>query len=280
MGRAAKYPRQRCGRQQRSLPYLVYRLLPIVIILGMIAAANFAERGWAFVSSKVPSITMSSAFSAGQTLVGRATVIDGDTIEITGQRIRFNGIDAPESAQRCQNASGKSYACGPDAANALDEFLAASRPATCRFVDWDQYGRFVGNCARADGQSVQEWLVANGHALDWPRYSNGAFAALEASARQARRGIWQGEFQKPWDWRAAQRDQTTPSEATQSPSLAIVGQSAACNIKGNISRKGERIYHIPGQKYYDRTKISEPKGERWFCSESEARAAGWRKAQR
>jgi len=279
MGRVVKYPRQRRGKR-RGLPYLVYRLLPITIILGVIAAANFAERGWAFVSSKVPSITASSASPASQTLVGRAAVIDGDTIEIAGQRIRFNGIDAPESTQHCQNASGKSYACGRDAANALDDFLAASRPASCRFVDWDQYGRFVGNCARADGQSVQEWLVANGHALDWPRYSNGAFAALEASARQARRGIWQGEFEKPWDWRAAKRDQTAPSKAIQSPSLAIVGQSVACNIKGNISRKGERIYHIPGQKYYDRTKISESKGERWFCSEGEARAAGWRKAQR
>lgn len=280
MVRLVKYPRYRRGKRRYKLPYLVYRLLPIVIILGMIAAANFAERGWAFVSSKVSSITTSSASPAGQTLVGRATVIDGDTIEIAGQRIRFNGIDAPESAQRCQTALGKSYACGRDAANALDEFLAASRPLTCRFVDWDQYGRFVGNCARADGQSVQEWLVTNGHALDWPRYSNGAFAELEASARQARRGIWQGKFQKPWDWRAAQRDQTAPSKAIQSPSLATVGQSAACNIKGNISGKGERIYHVPGQKYYDHTKISESKGERWFCSEDEARAAGWRKAQR
>lgn len=262
------------------MPYLVHKLLPIVIVLGIIAAANFAARGWAFVNLKVPSITTSSASPAGQTLVGRATVIDGDTIEIAGQRIRFNGIDAPESAQRCQTASGKSYACGWDAANALDEFLAASRPVTCQFFDWDQYGRFVGNCTRADGQSVQEWLVANGHALDWPRYSTGAFAALEASARQARRGIWQGEFQKPWAWRAAQRGQTAPSEAIPSPSFAIVGQSAGCNIKGNISGKGERIYHVPGQKYYDRTKISESKGERWFCSEDEARAAGWRKAQR
>jgi len=246
----------------------------------MTAAANFVERGWAFVSSKVPSITTSSATAADQTLVGPATVIDGDTIEIAGQRIRFNGIDAPESAQRCQSTSGKSYACGRAAANVLDKFLAASRPTSCRFVDWDQYGRFVGKCARADGQSVQEWLVANGNAVDWPRYSNGGFAALEASARAARRGVWQGEFQKPWDWRAAQRDQIAPSEVIQSPSFAIVGQSAACNVKGNISRKGKRIYHVPGQKFYDRTKISEPKGERWFCSEDEARAAGWRAARR
>lgn len=280
MGKVVKYPSYRRGRRRRRLPYLVYRLLPIGIVLVMIAVANFTERGWAFVSAKMPSMATLSATAADQTLVGRATVIDGDTIEITGQRIRFNGIDAAESAQRCQTASGKSYACGQDAANALDKFLAASRPTSCLFVDWDQYGRFVGNCTRADGQSVQEWLVANGNALDWPRYSNGDFAALEASAREARRGVWQGEFQKPWDWRAAQRDQTAPSEVIQSPSFAIVGQSAACNIKGNISRKGERIYHVPGQKFYDRTKILESKGERWFCSEDAALTAGWRKAQR
>lgn len=61
----------------------------------MVAAANFAERGWAFVSAKVPSIPTPSATAADQTLVGRATMIDGDTIEIAGQRIRFNGIDSP-----------------------------------------------------------------------------------------------------------------------------------------------------------------------------------------
>ncbi len=124
MSRVVKYQRYQRGKRRRRLPYIVYRLLPIVIIMGAIAAADYAERGWAFISSKVPPITASSASPANQTLVGRATVIDGDTIEIAGQRIRFNGIDAPESAQRCQDASGNSYACGRLAANALDEFLA------------------------------------------------------------------------------------------------------------------------------------------------------------
>lgn len=50
----------------------------------------------------------------------------------------------------------------------------------------------------------------------------------------------------------------------------------ACNIKGNVSTRGERIYHVPGQRYYDDTRISASHGERWFCSEAEARAAGWR----
>lgn len=52
-----------------------------------------------------------------------------------------------------------------------------------------------------------------------------------------------------------------------------------CNIKGNVNTQGERIYHVPGQKYYDQTRISASHGERWFCSEAEARAAGWRRAK-
>lgn len=56
-------------------------------------------------------------------------------------------------------------------------------------------------------------------------------------------------------------------------------EAGTCNIKGNVSTRGERIYHVPGQKYYDETRISASHGERWFCSEEEARAAGWRKSR-
>ena len=56
-------------------------------------------------------------------------------------------------------------------------------------------------------------------------------------------------------------------------------ENDACNIKGNVSTQGERIYHAPGDKYYDETRISASHGERWFCSEVEARAAGWRRAR-
>jgi len=57
--------------------------------------------------------------------------------------------------------------------------------------------------------------------------------------------------------------------------------SPQCLIKGNISfRTGEKIYHVPGGEFYDETVINASKGERWFCTEAEARAAGWRKSQR
>jgi len=61
--------------------------------------------------------------------------------------------------------------------------------------------------------------------------------------------------------------------------LAWAQEGTACNIKGNINTRGEKIYHVPGQRYYSETRISASHGERWFCSEAEARAAGWRKAK-
>ena len=208
-------------------------------------------------------------------IVGVASIIDGDTIEIHGQRIRFNGIDAPESQQYCDDAKGFEYPCGRRSAEALDTFLAVSRPVRCEFVSWDRYGRYVGDCRRADGASVAAWLVENGHALDWPKYSNGGYAGQQATASAAKRGIWAGPFQAPWDWRAEHRD---GGQSTGAPLFAA--GNGGCNIKGNISADGERIYHMPGQKYYSVTRITEAKGERWFCSEAEAEAAGWRRSKR
>jgi endonuclease YncB( thermonuclease family) len=204
-------------------------------------------------------------------LIGRADIIDGDTIEIHGERVRLNGIDAPETAQLCKSEKGKAYRCGAAAAEALYGFLAASRPTRCEFVERDRYGRFVGECYRADGTSVSAYLVRNGFALDYVKYSQGKYAKEEARAKQEKAGLWSGKFTPPWEWRARRRGN---GEITGSL------LSRQCTIKGNISRKGARIYHRPGQRDYERTRISESKGERWFCSEAEAQAAGWKPAKR
>jgi len=213
---------------------------------------------------------------ANDPIVGRATVVDGDTIDVHGEKVRFNGIDAPESSQLCEDGQGRDYPCGAASAEALDEFLSASRPVTCNFVERDRYGRFVGDCFTADGRSVQEWMVTNGWALDWPHYSGGAYARLQENARRKGRGVWQGRFDIPWEWRAAQRQ----GDSRGVVSAAETGGESGCVIKGNINSAGERIYHAPGQKDYGRTKISGQKGERWFCSDEEAQAAGWRPALR
>ena len=115
-------------------------------------------------------------------MTGRASVTDGDTIEIHGERIRFNGIDAPESAQTCEDGNGQTYRCGARAADALDRFLAASSPTRCDFVERDRYERFVGDCYRSDGASVSAAIVAAGWAMDWPRYSGGAYAEQQDAA--------------------------------------------------------------------------------------------------
>ena len=90
-----------------------------------------------------------------------------------------------------------------------------------------------------------------------------------ASAKAARRGLWAGQFVPPWDWRRGKR---LVSET------AVNDNPPGCRIKGNIGSKGDRIYHIPGGCWYDSTVITISKGEGWFCSEEEARGAGWRRA--
>ena len=204
-------------------------------------------------------------------IVGRASVIDGDTLEVHGTRIRLHGIDAPEGAQLCQDSSGKDYRCGQLAAQALAERVG-SASVSCEPRDTDQYGRTVAVC-RLGNEDLNGWLVSQGQAMAYQRYSD-AYVQQELTAKALKRGIWAGTFQEPQEWRRAKREQgvdTRPAAASRA--------SGGCQIKGNISRKGEKVYHLPGTRDYERTRIDEAGGERMFCSEDEAKAAGWRPAR-
>lgn len=265
----------------RSKPNRILKrpLLTSFALLVLAVAAYLSLGYWHRQLGPFDTTVVNRAELSGATLIGRASVVDGDTIQIHGERVRFNGIDAPESAQLCRDDEGKSYRCGSKSAAVLDDLLKASSPTRCEFVERDRYGRFVGNCYRADGASVQELLVRSGWAMDWPRYSDRAYASFQDAAKADRIGIWAGEFQPPWEWRAA--GGATPEAPTQIvPLLNPAQEAGACNIKGNINSSGERIYHLPGQEHYGRTKISTGKGERWFCSEADARSAGWRPVRR
>lgn len=211
--------------------------------------------------------------AAAETIAGTASVIDGDTLEVRGKRIRLHGIDAPESAQLCQDASGKDWRCGQRAANALSDRIAR-RPVSCEVKDTDRYGRSVAACS-AGGENLNAWMAANGWAMAYRQYSKD-YVDAEAAARAARIGIWAGTFQPPWDWRKDKRE-GKPQPANQSAPTPV-GPAGNCAIKGNISSKGERIYHVPGGRFYDQTQINERDGERWFCNEQDAEKAGWRKS--
>lgn len=119
----------------------------------------------------------------GHQLAGTASVIDGDTIEIHGERIRLNGFDSPERGSMCGSVN-----VYKEAALALSDFIG-QRTVTCDISGKDRYDRKIGNC-EASGKSLADFMVSQGWARDWPRYSHGAYADEERQARNARRGIW------------------------------------------------------------------------------------------
>lgn len=198
--------------------------------------------------------------AAALTLSGQARVVDGDSLVIGGERIRLFGIDAPELDRRC-DPSGRNWACGEWAKATLTKIIAHGILA-CEALDQDRYGRTVARC-RASGRDVAAAMVKAGAATAYLRYAND-YAGQEAQARAEGRGMWSGAVTRPGDYRKMAKRQIDPK---------------ACAIKGNISSKGTKIYHIPGQRGYDATRISAAKGEAYFCTAMEAQAAGFRAAK-
>ena len=130
-------------------------------------------------------------------------IVDADTLEVAGQRVRLQGIDAPESAQSCRQADGPRYPCGDHATQALRTRIG-TEAITCTIEGRDRYGRGLGTCYTTDGGNVNAWLVQQGHALAYRRYST-EYVPEEDHARAGRVGIWGGEFVPPWDWRRGKR---------------------------------------------------------------------------
>ena len=130
-------------------------------------------------------------------LAGRADIIDGDSIEIGGAKIRLYGIDAPELGQDCLDRSGATYACGRLAKRHLER--VATGTVTCEVVETDHYGRDVSICFAGD-TDLGAAMVSAGWARAYLSYSL-RYASEEQAARRARRGLWDGEFDDPWAFR-------------------------------------------------------------------------------
>ena len=136
--------------------------------------------------------------AAPEIIAGQASVIDGDTLEIRGERIRLFGIDAPASGQTCLDAKGRCYRCGQKAALVLDARIGEG-VVTCERKDTDRYGRVVALC-RVYGEDLGAWMVG----LGWARASRAdstRYVAAEELARSRGLGMWAGQFRPPWEWR-------------------------------------------------------------------------------
>ena len=235
----------------------VFAVLVLGLVLGVSALLGARMAG-------------SNAYAAtGEVLFGKVTVTDGDTVRMGENRIRLYGIDAVESRQTCQLPSGE-WNCGRDSRRALER-MTRGKNLTCHVRDMDR-GRHVAVCI-ADGVDVNAQMVRRGWAVAYTDYSSD-YIEEEAAAQREGLALWRSEFERPQLYRARLRQQQADAAIPQVP------PSHDCAIKGNISRDGTKIFHEPGQRDYERTRINEAGGERWFCSPGEARAEGWRRAAR
>jgi endonuclease YncB( thermonuclease family) len=223
---------------------------------------------WLLLGTAAVSLGAAGFCESQERIAGRAAIIDGDSFEIGSAGVRLFGIDAPEGRQSCTRG-GREWACGTEAERKLRS-LIGGRTVTCTRRDVDSYGRIVAVC-RSGAADLSAEMARSGFATAYRRYSSD-YVDEENEARAARRGIWAGDFTTPENYR---RDET-PAQPRVRPAPPQRAPRDGCYIKGNINGDGERIYHVPGSPSYDDTRIDDDKGERWFCTEVEARTAGWR----
>jgi endonuclease YncB( thermonuclease family) len=226
------------------------------------------------------------AIAQAADITGTPKIREGDQIVIGSSRIRLAGIDAPSVDQLCLNTKGERWTCGVAARDELIKH-AENKPWTCHVNRVDRRGRSVARC-EVDGEDIQRWMVKNGWALSYVRFSHD-YDADEKAAREAKAGMWQGAFIAPWDWRIRNK-KTVILGAAKPPANANaillasasgpVAPSPECTIKGNVNGAGECIYHTPKSRWYAQIKMQVSKGTRWFCSVEDAEAAGCRETKR
>jgi endonuclease YncB( thermonuclease family) len=195
---------------------------------------------------------------------GRAFALSGDTLRVRDTVVRLAGVEAPLISQRCSKPGNRRWRCGEAAQDALARTLRAGT-VRCDLSGTDEAGQALGTCYMRDKD------IASGLVREGALFSSGGFLASygseEKQAKAERAGLWQGEAERPSDyraklWEAAKR--SSPDE---------------CPIKGQVS-SGGKYYLVPWSPNYPRAQVRAHRGERWFCSEREAVAAGWKPLDR
>lgn len=236
-------------------------------------------------------------------------VVDGDTVRLNnGEKVRLIGVDTPET----KHPTKPVQYFGKEAS----QFTQREIERRSVVLDYeankrDKYGRLLAYVHRAPDQFfLNAELIKQGYGFAYTRFLfryMEEFRAYERQAREEGRGLWQREKseRRPSPVPAIKENlivenhtlekiepvkqepvSTPPADVAKEPvavPVLVAGKKKEvvadnCKIKGNINRTGEKIYHVPGGRWYEKTKIEEGEGERWFCTEEEAGQAGWRKA--
>lgn len=243
------------------------------------AAAACAIWGFGAVLTPAPSPLQTANITTGSTrtvtaaqadadsnseLRGRASAVSGNVLKINNTEVRLVGIDAPDPTQPCFKANGKRWPCADAATQALSRHVRGRRIA-CELSNPDKGTIPLAHC-RAGDTDIAGQLVKEGHVFASEGYFR-TYSSEEEGARAAKLGLWQGQNERPSIWRARVWDEAKRTAPD------------GCPIKGFVRSQG-RIYAMPWSENYDQRNIKTVKGERWFCSEDEARAAGFRAASR
>jgi endonuclease YncB( thermonuclease family) len=235
-------------------------------------------------------ILILAVFAASQGWAAGAIVRDGGTVQVGGVTYRLDGIDAPELDQICIDEHADAWACGVEARDQLSN-LIGSRQVRCEDLGLGTTykKRHIGICtAEGDSASLNQLLVRQGLALNFEPYARGRFREDEADAKTNRRGLWKGCFVAPQEFRWGRKDGALlgescrsdkdreiravlfPDEPAMPPGCSIKGKFAArARFTGNVG-----VYHLQACRGYPA--LTKP--DRWFCSEEDAQAAGFRKA--
>jgi hypothetical protein len=204
-------------------------------------------------------VVMGTTAAPAATIEGQATIVDGDTVKVNGIPVRLKGVDAPEMGDRY----------GAEATRGMQAIVGSW--LRCELTGEKTHNREVGHCVNGKGEDIGEAIIVQGFALACPRYSDRyvEFEQRDTIARLPR---------ATYCLQGTRKVAVAPPAALLPPGPPR--SRGRCVIKGNNNREGVRIYHMPAQMAYQLTQIDPRKGERWFCSEADAIAAGWRKAQR
>jgi endonuclease YncB( thermonuclease family) len=219
-----------------------------------------------------------------------ATVKDGNNIVLGGVTYRLDGIDAPELDQTCIDDQADPWTCGVDAREQLTK-LIGGRPVHCDDLGPDKPSkkRHVGLCTvEGETASLNQQLVGAGFALDFEPSAKGRFLQDEGGAREARLGLWKGCFVAGEEFRLGKKDGSLHGAACRTDRDRQIREAlfpddlaapSGCNIKGKFAVRARvtgdvGIYHLRACPSY--AAITHP--DRWFCSEDDAEAAGFRRA--